>query len=79
MILLVAEPSIQAMLVEGMTTLSSCHRTCDVWITQQYAMIADLFERLLADAAVEKNGVTDPTGHCVPFGHTENTLISLHL
>lgn len=55
MILLVAEPPIQAMLVEGMPTLSTCNRAGDVWIAEQDAVIADLLEGLLADAAVEKD------------------------
>lgn len=66
------------MLVEGMAALPPSHRTGDVGIAQQDAVVADLFEGFLADAAIEKDGVADPTRHCVPFGHTENTLICLH-
>lgn len=79
LVLLVAEPPIQAVFVEGVPALPPRHWASDVGIAQQYAMVADLLERLLADAAVEKDGVTDPTRHCVPFGHTENTLVCLHL
>jgi hypothetical protein len=78
LVLLVAEPAIEAVLVEGVAALPLGDGTGDVGVRQQDAVVTDLLQRLLADAAAQQHRIAHPARHCVPLGHREHLLVSLH-
>ena len=67
MIFLAAEPSVQAVFVEGMAALTLGDVADDVGVAEEDAVGADGVEGLSADGAGDGDRVRDPAGDGVPL------------